>query len=236
MSYDILLFPRHPGQDWEEVLAADELDGPEGTQADLDEGVATFRRIEARLRDQLTGPVETWVAEEVGGDVYGELTVPGSGLQVELYDRSASVSLGGGEGDGDAEAAHEQARMAVSVVAEETGYEPYDPQRKADFDGTVVAAVEEPAPSAREAALMAMRRDPGVMRRRAYLYLGIGLVLALLGVYRLFGGQGGWLTWLVLAIGVFDLIGGLMMMSLARQITEAEEKDTSTSSSDPVEQ
>ena len=63
-----------------------------------------------------------------------------------------------------------------------------------------------------------------------------GLVLALLGVYRLFGGQGGWLTWLVLAIGVFDLIGGLMMMSLARQITEAEEKDTSTSSSDPVEQ
>ena len=40
MSYDILLFPRQPGQDWEEVLAADELDAPEGTQADLDEGVA----------------------------------------------------------------------------------------------------------------------------------------------------------------------------------------------------
>ena len=134
MSYDILLYPRQPGQTWEQVVEADEQDGPEGTQADLDAGVATFRRIEARLREQLTEPVETWVAEEVGGDVYGELSALDSGLQVELYDRSASVSFpyGGGTDRGEL---HDRARHAVRIVGEETGYEAYDPQRERTFDG-----------------------------------------------------------------------------------------------------
>ena len=49
MSYDILLYPREPDQDWEAVLAADEADTPEEVLADenaLAAGVGTFRRIE----------------------------------------------------------------------------------------------------------------------------------------------------------------------------------------------
>ena len=73
MSYDISLYPRTPGQDWDSVIEADQQEGPAMDQAQLDSGLATFRRIEARLREQLTEPVEVWVAEETDGDVVGEL-------------------------------------------------------------------------------------------------------------------------------------------------------------------
>ena len=136
MSYDITLYPRQPGQDWDEVIAADELDGPAMDEAQLAAGVSTFRRIEARLREQLTEPVEVWVAEETDGDVLGELTGTESGLQVELYDRSASVSFPAADRP-DREAFHRLVRKAVRIVAEETGYEAYDPQLRAPSDGTI---------------------------------------------------------------------------------------------------
>lgn len=269
MSYDILLYPRQPGQTWEQVVEADEQDGPEGTQADLDAGVATFRRIEARLREQLTEPVETWVAEELGGDVYGELTALDSGLQVELYDRSASVAFPYG-GDTDRTELHDRARHAVRIVAEETGFEAYDPQRGRGFDGLfddeagheaarslteqggagpdregtdeegygVAAAGATAAPGAGAAPVTGTgtdpdgeatapdedrpdpRRNPRSLRRRAYLYLAIGAILAVLGVSRLTGGEGGLLTWFILGIGVIDLLGGLMMLSMAKQMDQ----------------
>ncbi|WP_109474151.1 hypothetical protein [Ornithinimicrobium cavernae] len=133
MSYEILLYPRTPGQDWVEVLDADEADGPEMDLATLNRGVATFRRIEARLREQLTEPVRTWVAEEVGGDVLGELQTRDSGLRVDLYDRSAAVSAPYG---GLSDPVHDLVRQAVEVVAAETGYEAYDPQVGATWDGS----------------------------------------------------------------------------------------------------
>lgn len=132
MSYEILLFPRTPGQDWDEVLAADEADGPEMDLVTLNRGVATFRRIEARLREQLTEPVRTWVAEELDGDILGELQSRDSGLRVDLYDQSASVSIPYGGPDAPA---HDLARAAVEIVAAETGYAPYDPQVGATFEG-----------------------------------------------------------------------------------------------------
>lgn len=269
MSYDILLYPRQPGQTWEQVVEADEQDGPEGTQADLDAGVATFRRIEARLREQLTEPVETWVAEEVGGDVYGELSALDSGLQVELYDRSASVSFpyGGGTDRGEL---HDRARHAVRIVGEETGYEAYDPQRERTFDGLfddeaghaearrlaaeggtgeggpdddagydaapAGATVAAGAGSAADPAAVSdadgttetedaparpdPRQNPRTLRRRGYLYLGIGAILTVLGVFRMTSGDGGLLTWFILGIGVIDLLGGLMMLSLAKQMDQ----------------
>ncbi|AXH96812.1 hypothetical protein [Ornithinimicrobium avium] len=88
MSYDILLYPRRAGQDWTEVVEADEQETHDDAlldEAALADGVATFGRIEARLREQVTGPVETWVAEETGGDVFGEFSATDTGLQVELF-------------------------------------------------------------------------------------------------------------------------------------------------------
>lgn len=134
MTYEIALYPRRPGQDWAEVVAADQQDSPPMDQAQLDAGVSTFRRIEARLREQLTEPLEVWVAEETDGDVLGELTATASGLQVELYDRSAAVSFPTGSADGRARL-HDQVRRAVRVVATETGYEAYDPQTGRTYDG-----------------------------------------------------------------------------------------------------
>lgn len=136
MTYQILLYPRRPGQDWAEVIAADEADhgdGPDQDLATLNRGVATFRRIEARLREQLTEPVRTWAAEELGGDIFGEFQTRDSRLRVDLYDRSAAVSVPYGGPDA---AAHDLARLAVEVVAAETGYEAFDPQVQAGFDGT----------------------------------------------------------------------------------------------------
>ncbi|USQ77351.1 hypothetical protein [Ornithinimicrobium cryptoxanthini] len=133
MSYEILLYPRTPGQDWVEVLEADEVDGPEMDLATLNQGVARFRRIEARLREQLTEPVRTWVAEELDGDVLGELQTKDSRLRVDLYDRSALVSAPYG---GPGAAVHDLVRQAVEIVAAETGYEAYDPQVGSTFDGS----------------------------------------------------------------------------------------------------
>ena len=139
MSYDIVLLPRQPDQDWDAVLAADEADTPEEVLADesaMTAGVETFRRIEGRLRRFLTGDAETWVAEETGGDVLGEFESTDTGIRVELYHGSASVSLPYREADNLA-GLHIKVREAVRIVAEETGYEAYDPQTRAPFDGTL---------------------------------------------------------------------------------------------------
>lgn len=138
MSYEILLFPRTPGQDWVEVLEADETDGPELDLVALNRGVARFRRIEARLREQLTEPVRTWAAEDVGGDILGELQTRDSGLRVDLYDRSASVSVPSGDA-----AVDDLVRQAVEIVASETGYEAYDPQVRATWNGSFDAEARQ---------------------------------------------------------------------------------------------
>lgn len=136
MSYEISLYPRTPGADWAQVISEDETDGPTIDQETLDRGVATFRRIEAQLREQLTEPLEVWVAEETDGDVFGELTAADSGLQVELYDRSASVSFPVRARE-DRAMFLDQVRRAVRIVASETGYEAYDPQTGRSFDGLI---------------------------------------------------------------------------------------------------
>lgn len=133
MTYEILLYPRTPGQVWAEVIAADEADSPDMDLVTLNRGVASFRRIEARLRDQLTEPVRTWVPEALDGDILGELQTRDSGLRVDLYDRSALVSApyGGAGAPG-----VDLVRQAVEIVAAETGYEAYDPQVGDTFDGS----------------------------------------------------------------------------------------------------
>lgn len=139
MSYEILLFPRQPGQDWDEVLAADEADTPDevlNSEDAMAEGVATFRRIESRLRRFLPGEAETWVAEETGGDVLGEYTDADTGLSVELYHGSAQVSFPYRPVD-NLSGFHIKVREAARIVAEETGYEAYDAQTRASFDGTI---------------------------------------------------------------------------------------------------
>lgn len=252
MSYDILLYPRRPDQTWDEVVAADEDEVDDvslGDETALAAGTATFRRIEDRLREVLPGELETWVAEETGGDVYGELSDPATGLQVELYARSAAVSFPYWEHE-DLEAFHEQVRRTVEVVSEETGYEAYDPQTGAGFDGDLddargreavrqLAAEERsPAPpderdpeaeagaSPARAAVPAgrsadPRQDPAFLRRRGILYLVLGALLTLFGFWRLNAVGSGWLTVLVLAIGVLDLLGGVFMLSLSRRAAEA---------------
>lgn len=252
MTYEIALYPRQPGQDWAQVVAADEQDGPPMDRTQLESGVATFRRIEARLREQLTEPVEVWVAEETDGDVVGELTATRSGLQVELYDRSASVNFPTEAMEGRARL-HDQARRAVRVVATETGYEAYDPQTGRTFDGLFddgtaddVAALGDPeaqdgaaassaasgptgidgptgtvAPAAPADPLADPRLDPRMLRRRAMLYLVVGVALLIFAFVRLNAGETNWVTWLFLGFAGFNLLAGWMMRGLA---TQAEQR------------
>lgn len=243
MTYDISLYPRRPGQDWAEVVAADEVEGPGMDQAQLDTGVATFRRIEARLREQLTEPVQVWVAEETDGDVLGELTATDSGLQVELYDRSASVSFPARE-RADRETFHQLVRQAVRIVADETGYEAYDPQTGRTYDGLMDEAVTDDGSPVGGATgttgatvvgdndgaqadttgtagvqpRLDPRADPRMLRRRGWVYLVIGFVLGVIGVLRWTDGDRGWFTWIILAIAAFDLLGGQLMLSMSRQL------------------
>ena len=264
MSYDISLYPRTPGQDWDSVIEADQQEGPAMDQAQLDSGVATFRRIEARLREHLTEPVEVWVAEETDGDVLGELTALDSGVQVELYDRSASVTFPYRERE-DLAAFHDLVRRTVAIVADETGYQAYDNQTGSTFDGTfddqagreltrrlgaegagpgsggttegyAAGTGEGTGPGAAGAGFGATdatapgaapaqpdpRRSPKALRRRGWLYVIIGLVLTFFGLQRWMAGDTGVLTWFVLGIGAFDLIGGWMMFQLARQVGPEE--------------
>lgn len=152
MSYEIALYPRRPDQDWDEAIAAADTDDDvlAGDEDALRRGVTTFRVIESRLRQQLSGEIEAWFAEETGGDVYGELTASGSGIQVELFDRSAAVTFPlADEWQGDEEdraTLEREVRQAVQVVAEETGYTAYDPQTREAFDGTFAAPAAGPEP------------------------------------------------------------------------------------------
>lgn len=253
MSYDILLYPRTPGQTWEEVVAADE-DEPSSSvlddEAALAAGTATFRRIEARLRELLPEELETWVAEETGGDVYGELSVPSTGLQVELFARSAAVSFPYWDHE-DIPSFHAQVRRTVAVVAEETGYQAYDPQTGETFDGNfddergreaarqldaeqggagavdplsgaVVAGQDADTPP----AVVDPRRDPAFLRRRGIIYIVLGVLLLAFGLWRLEAVGSSWLTILVVGIGIMDLLGGLLMLSLARKAVSAQADPT----------
>ena len=148
MSYDISLYPRQPGQDWDQVLAADEAldpDGDGGSQAELDAAVATFARIESRVSLFLPGEQDSWVAEETGGDVYGELVDSATGLQVDLYHGSAAVTFPYWQHE-DAQTFYRRVAEVVRIVAEETGYQAYDNQTGTDFvavdEGRVGSAME----------------------------------------------------------------------------------------------
>lgn len=273
MSYEILLYPRTPGQDWAEVLAADEADGPGLDQAGLNRGVARFRRIEAELRDLLTEPLRTWVAEDLDGDVLGQLQTRDSGLRVELYDRSASVSAPYG---GPESPAHDLVRKAVLVVAAETGYEAYDPQVQTPWDGSfdeaagqasltedseqddlwadeasgmsfAGAAVDgdgEPAEDGAETSQTPMspreerlqqalerrrqleeqRREPSALRRRARLNIILGVALIALGAVQIAGKQTGFLTWMLMGVGVFEFVGAWMMIKQAKTVEAQREQ------------
>lgn len=268
MSYDILLYPRTPGQDWDEIVAADGEDTDDSTLADagaLERGVATFRRIETRLRQALPDDLETWVAEETGGDVYGELSVGDTGLQVELFAESAAVSFPYTDQD-DLDAFHAQVRQTVRIVAEETGYEAYDPQTGSSFDGTFAdevgraatrrlsaADTEQPSPLEDTSADLSTstdpstphpsdgsaatptvttpadpRQDPAFLRKRGVLYLVLGVLLTVFGLWRLVTGDSGWLTILVVVIGVMDLLGGVFMLSLSRRAPRAGSTSATT--------
>ena len=239
MTYEIALYPRRPGQDWDEVVAADEVEGPPLDHTTLETGVATFRRIEARLRELLTEPVEVWVAEETDGDVLGELTGTESGIKVDLYDRSAAVSFPR-EPAVPRATLHQQVRHAVRVVATETGYEAYDPQTGRGYDGlfddggddmTAEAAVVAPGTGATGATtagatpanpLADPRLDPKMLRRRAILYLVVGVALLVFSFLRFNAGQTNWVTWLFLGFAGFNLLAGWMMRGLAAQAEQRQ--------------
>lgn len=273
MSYEILLYPRTPGQGWDEVLAADEVDGPQMDLVTLNHGVARFRRIEAALRDQLTEQVRTWVPEQLDGDILGEFQTRDSGLRVDLYDRSASVSAPAGD---HADAVHDLVRRAVEIVAAETGYEAYDPQAGTTWDGSFDAAApaspstdrddlwaedagtppggapsdevqETPLegrvvdggqtegtldPRAERARLMQERREqlleqrrqPAALRRRAWFNVVFGVIAIGIGLMRQSAGQTGFLTWLFLGLGVFELFSAWFLFSQARQAAEQEQQ------------
>ena len=251
MSYDIALYPRLPDQPWDEAIAAAEADD-EALASDeqaLASGVDTWRRIEGRVREVVTGPVEVWVAEEAGGDVYGELDAEETGIQVELFDRSASVSFPY-RSDADVERVHHETREAVRIVAEETGYEAYDAQTGAPFDGTfddeagrAAARDRSDAPAAADTdadtdsdtapdqptstteGLLgsgSARQSPASLRRRGWVYTVLGVVIVIFGIQRYSSGNGNALTIILLVIGFMDLVGGAFLLALASRAAQSE--------------
>lgn len=251
MSYDIALYPRRPDQSWDEAIDAAEADD-EALAADeqaLAAGVETWRRIEERLREVVTGPAETWVAEEPGGDVYGEFTALETGIQVELFDRSASVSFPYWD-DADEERVHRETQEAVRVLAEETGYEAYDAQTGAPFDGTfddeagraVVRDLQQSGdsgdtgdttdaetssdqPTSTTDGLLGTgnaRQSPASLRRRGWVYTILGVVILVFGIQRYTSGNGNALTIILLVIGFMDLIGGAFLLALAGRAAQSE--------------
>lgn len=257
MSYDIALYPRTPGQSWAEVVAADEHDGPGVDQAALEAGVAAFRRIEAQLREHLTEPVEVWVAEETDGDVFGELTGTESGLQVELYDRSASVSFPV-RARADRAVFLDQVRRAVRIVATETGYEAYDPQTGRTFDGLIEEEGLDPeelahasgtptggtaggasgglaaatGPGGAGAAALA-HMDAKMLRRRSILYIVLGGILTVFALMRFAADDFGWFAWLIAGFAAFNLFAGAMLRALSKQ-AEARQAEAGTAADDPT--
>ncbi|TQK72114.1 MULTISPECIES: hypothetical protein [unclassified Nocardioides] len=136
MSYDITLAARAPGQDWDDVLDALEqsaLDDdvlPAERRAEL---VAVLDRIEGRL-DGLLGGWSRFTPTD-DGTLAGELSSAEGGVQVSLHDDSAFVTYPYWEQQ-DPAAFHAAVAEVVRVVADQTGYDAYDPQRGDSFDGT----------------------------------------------------------------------------------------------------
>lgn len=231
MSYDIALYPRQPGQEWDEAIREADTDDHALTADDaaLARGVEVFGRIEAQLREVLSGPVETWVAEETGGDVYGELTATETGIQVELFDRSAAVSFSYGD-DSDVERVHREVREAVGVVARETGYEAYDPQTDASFDGTFddehgATPAADPAGPQLSVGMTPgdqARQPPVNLRRRGWIYLILGIAIVALAAQRFASGNGNAITIVLLVIGGLDLLGGAFLLAISGRKAQDE--------------
>lgn len=242
MSYDITLMPRRPGQDWDEAL--EESNGT--TVADRIELLRVWGRIEARVRDVLTGQIQSSRSEPDSDDsTIGELSALDTGIQVELFPGQAAVSFAYWEQD-DPEDFHRQVREAVRIVAEETGYAAYDPQTDAEFDGTfddgsglsftrqlrdrpgdnLGAQASHVQPTAEVDAYLqrvsAQRPRPFYSgRRRATTYLVIGAVVTAGALWLIVSGDGGPLAWVGLVIGVVDLVVGAVSWRSSRSGTPA---------------
>ena len=225
MSYDITLVRRRPDQSWHDAMSYSSPD-PRGRA----EMVRIWDRIESRLSGVLEGQVEVWrtdVGDERGVEsedsgsasltsLIAELSVVETGLQVELFDGQASVAFPYWEQD-DPESFHTLVGEVVRIVAEETGYAPYDGQTDAPFDGTVddgpgLEAVRRLQRSDRSAEAAVPHHDPSrgwySGRRRAVTYLAVGVIVTVAATLSLLSGNGGALSWLALAIGVVDLAIG----------------------------
>ena len=72
-----------------------------------------------------------------------------------------------------------------------------------------------------------------MLRRRGWVYLVIGFVLGVIGVLRWTDGDRGWFTWIILAIAAFDLLGGQLMLSMARQL-QSKQDDASLPPTTPT--
>lgn len=251
MSYDITLYPRQAGQDWPEVIEAAEAEDETlaDDEAALTAGIEVFRRIETRLQVILDGPLKAWVAEETGGDVYGELTAADTGIEVALFDRGAEVSFTDSDSEDGRDYLHQQVRKAVEVVAKETGYVAYDPQTRASFDGIIRDADSLPPQpldegsadtdgmgpdgqpltgethQSEDAAAPAPHRNPVNLRRRGWIYMILGVVLIVLAAQRISSDNGGALTIALLVIGILDFLGGLFLLSVAKRGEQNQRPD-----------
>ena len=187
MSYDITLAARAPGEDWDDVLDRLEQSALDDEPLSPDhraELALVLDRIEGRLAGLLGGWSRFTPSED--GTLVGELSAAQGGVQVSLHDDSAFVSYPYWE-QADPTAFHAAVAAVVDVVAEETGYEAYDPQQGGGFDGTfhdgsgldVVRRISagEDVPAGPEPVVAEM--PPGAGRAIAY---GFGVALVLLVV------------------------------------------------------
>ncbi|HZK06127.1 MAG TPA: hypothetical protein VFC82_09845 [Actinomycetaceae bacterium] len=230
MTYDIALLPRRPGQDWFEALdAAMRVEVKDRTEL-----LKVWSRIEARLREVLSGEIDVRRHAPNSTSLIVAGLTSDDGLEVGLYPGQASVSFPKRE-QGDPGGLHRQVTEVVRIVAEETGYAAFDPQKESDFDGTFgeesgpastdrlrgqhanraraesrnVTPPIEPVPEANAQQRDAYTEEPrpgDKDRRRSTGYLIIGAGITVLALWLIVTGRGTTMTWVVLAFGVLDIV------------------------------
>jgi hypothetical protein len=130
MSYDFLLLFRNPGQSWHEVLEANERLALEEDDRPL--SPVTQTRLE-RMAERLQAhdpQLERYTTERKI-----ELTrADSAGIQVSLFSRELSVTVAYWHTGPTARAVMQIVWSYLVILAEETGWEVYDPQLDRSLD------------------------------------------------------------------------------------------------------
>ncbi len=153
MSYDLTFFTPRPGVDVHDIVEVDEDRAPGRRDPKAE---AMKRKVadallakDARLElfkpdfDEIAKLYKMPVAEAFERFRDIELTDTASGMQIQLYDDGAALSIPYWHSGDAARGVLEQVWSAIEIICRETGYEVFDPQLDRVIDVNAFADVLE---------------------------------------------------------------------------------------------